>query len=156
MEYYEILGLSKTAGSAEVKKAYRQLALKYHPDKNSGNKAYEEKFKEISEAYAVLSDPVKKKQYDTYGSADFRQRYSREDIFENFDLNDILRQFGFGGGSFNSTSYRNGMGGGSAQPGFSSIFGQQQSAHAGCGGGYRPPAKGQDMTYQLSVRLQDV
>ena len=84
MEYYDILGVAKGASSQEIKKAYRKLAVKYHPDKNAGNKAAEEKFKGISEAYAVLSDPEKKKQYDTYGSADFQQRYSQEDIFQKF------------------------------------------------------------------------
>ena len=82
----------------KLKKPTVNLALKYHPDKNPDNKEAEEKFKEISEAYAVLSDTEKSQQYDTFGSAGFRQRYSQEDIFRNFDLNDILRQFGFGGG----------------------------------------------------------
>jgi len=97
-DYYSILGIAKTASAAEIKKAYRKLALKYHPDKTEGDKALEDKFKQISEAYAVLSDPEKRNQYDTYGSADFKQRFSQEDIFRNFDMGDILKEFGFGGG----------------------------------------------------------
>lgn len=152
MEYYETLGVSKSASATEIKKAYRQLALKYHPDKNQGEKTAEAKFKEINEAYAVLSDVEKKKQYDTFGSTDFHQRYSQEDIFRNFDLNDILRQFGAGGGG--STSFRSNMGGGGAQS-FQSFFGQ--GGGGGCGsGGCQPPPKGQDMTYQLSVTLDEV
>ncbi|MBU0664715.1 MAG: J domain-containing protein [Proteobacteria bacterium] len=156
MEYYETLGVSKSASPAEIKKAYRQLALKYHPDKNQGDKTAEAKFKEINEAYAVLSDVEKKKQYDTFGSSNFHQRYSQEDIFRNFDLNDILRQFGAGGGA-GSTSFRNNMGGGS--PSFQSFFGQGGGGRmgGGCGtGGCQPPAKGQDLTYQLSVTLDEV
>ncbi len=107
-DYYNILGISKSASDAEIKKAYRKLAMKYHPDKTKGNKELEDKFKKISEAYAVLSDPEKRKQYDTYGSADFQQRYSQEDIFRNFDLGDILKEFGFGG----------------SRGGFSASFGQ--------------------------------
>ena len=67
-DYYKTLGIDKTATAAEIKKAYRKLALKYHPDKTKGDKALEDKFKAISEAYAVLSDEKKRKQYDTYGS----------------------------------------------------------------------------------------
>ena len=66
-DYYEVLGLAKGATPEEIKKAYRKLAVKYHPDKNPGDKEAEEKFKEIAEAYAVLSDEKKKQEYDTYG-----------------------------------------------------------------------------------------
>lgn len=151
MEYYELLGLNKDASAQEIKKAYRKLALKYHPDKNQGDKAAEEKFKEISEAYAVLSDPDKKNQYDTYGSTGFHQRYSQEDIFRNFNLDDILNQFGFGGRSGGGTPFRMNMnGGGSAH----SFFGQ--GAPGGGCGSCHTPAKGQDLTYQISVTLEDV
>ena len=150
MDYYEKLGVAKNASESEIKKAYRKLALKYHPDKNSGDKAAETKFKEISEAYAVLSDPEKKQQYDTYGSTGFHQRYSQEDIFRNFDLNDILRQFDFGGGG--GTTFRANMGGGRH---FSSVFGNN-GMRGGRGGCRSQPQKGRDMTYQLSVTLDEV
>ena len=157
MEYYQILGVAKTATADEIKKAYRKLALTYHPDKNPDNKEAEEKFKEISEAYAVLSDPEKRQQYDTFGSAGFRQRYSQEDIFRNFDLNDILRQFGFGGsfrgnGGFHTSGFRS-SGGGSP---FDNIFGQS-GMRGGCGGSCGPqPVKGNDLTYEMTVTLEEV
>ena len=136
-EYYKILGVDKKASAAEIKKAYRKMAMKYHPDHTKGDKTAETKFKEISEAYAVLSDPEKRKQYDTYGSADFQQRYSQEDIFRNFDVNEILREFGFGGGF--------GGGGRSAQFNF-----------GGGGFGRQAPAKGQDLVYEVALSLVDV
>jgi curved DNA-binding protein len=130
-DYYKILGVEKTADATEIKKAYRKLAMKYHPDKTEGDKALEEKFKKISEAYAVLSDPEKKNQYDTYGSAGFQQRFSQEDIFRNFDLGDILKEFGFGGsagGGFSS------FGRGGRQGGFSGGGGNPFFQNAGQGG----------------------
>ncbi|WP_136799295.1 MULTISPECIES: DnaJ C-terminal domain-containing protein [Desulfosediminicola] len=153
MGYYEKLGVAKSATTSEIKKAYRKLALKYHPDKTKGDKASEEKFKEISEAYAVLSDAEKKRQYDTYGSAGFHQRYSQEDIFRNFDLNDILRQFGFGGGmgGQHQSGFSNGMGGGNYN-----FFNQGNMHGGGCGGGCHQPEKGQDMTYQITVTLEEI
>ncbi len=122
-DYYKILGIDKKASTAQIKKAYRKLALKYHPDKTKGDKAMEAKFKKFSEAYAVLSDTEKKNQYDTYGSADFQQRFSQEDIFRNFDLGDMLKEFGFGGSS--------------RRGGFASAFGRggQQGGFSNMGGG---------------------
>ena len=69
-DYYRVLGVSRSADTSEIKKAYRKLARKFHPDVNPGNQEAEQKFKEIQEAYAVLSDADKRKQYDTYGTVD--------------------------------------------------------------------------------------
>jgi len=104
-DYYEILGVKKSASLDEIKKAYRELALRYHPDRVPTNqkKEAEEKFKEISEAYAVLSDPQKRALYDQYGHAGIDQRYAYEDIFKGADFSSVfedLSDFGFGGGLF--------------------------------------------------------
>lgn len=72
-DYYEILGIQKAASQDEIKKAYRKLALQYHPDRNKGDKAAEEKFKEVNKAYEVLSDPQKRQTYDQFGAAAFEQ-----------------------------------------------------------------------------------
>ncbi len=154
-DYYDILGVSKNASQDEIKKAYRKLARKYHPDHAGGDKASEEKFKEISEAYAVLSDEEKRKQYDTYGSEDFQQRYSQEDIFRGSNVEDILREFGFGGGSFFANFGRGkksaGMGGGRFSFDPESIFGFG-------GGGQQETArmKGGDVESELPVTIQDI
>ena len=76
-DYYEVLGVNKSAKKEEIKKAYRKLALKYHPDKNKGDKGAEEKFKEASEAYHVLSDDKRKSNYDQFGHAAFQVQVAR-------------------------------------------------------------------------------
>ncbi len=96
--FYEVLGVGKNASQDEIKRAYRTLALKYHPD-IAKDKASEEKFKEINESYAVLSDPEKRKQYDAYGPEGFNQRYTQQDIFRDFDFEKVFRDMGFGFGN---------------------------------------------------------
>ena len=118
-DYYEVLGITKTATADEIKKAYRQMAKKYHPDANPGDKEAEAKFKEAAEAYGILSDPEKKKLYDQYGHAAFEaggagaggynyQNMNMNDIFSNFgDIFEDLFGGGFGGfGGFSGGSRR--------------------------------------------------
>ncbi|MEM2883081.1 MAG: molecular chaperone DnaJ [Nitrososphaerales archaeon] len=93
-DYYEILGVPRNATKEEIKAAYRKLALQYHPDRNKSPEA-EEKFKEISEAYAVLSDDEKRAQYDQFGHMGIGSRYTAEDIFRNADFESIFRDLGF-------------------------------------------------------------
>ena len=87
-DYYEVLGIQRSASDDEIKKAFRKLAIKYHPDKNKGNKEAEEKFKEINEAYQVLSDPQKKAQYDQFGTTDFNA--GGGGLVDLMDLKDMI------------------------------------------------------------------
>jgi molecular chaperone DnaJ len=110
-DYYEILGVSKNADKNEIKKAYRKIALQYHPDKNPGDKEAEEKFKEAAEAYEILSNDEKKEKYDRYGHSAFEGSngfngggMTMDDIFSHFG--DIFGNFGFGG--FGGSSRRGG------------------------------------------------
>jgi curved DNA-binding protein len=143
-DYYKTLGVNKNATDAEIKKAYRKLAMKYHPDHAKGDKAAEERFKKISEAYAVLSDKQKRQEYDTFGSEGFHQRFSKEDIFRGFDINDILKEFGFGGGDFFG-----GQGGGTRF-----TFGTQ-SPFGGRSRVQPQQMPGEDIVYQLSLTLAE-
>jgi len=92
-DYYSILGVGKDANDEEIKKAYRKLALKYHPDRNNGDKKAEEKFKELNEAYGVLSDKSKRIDYDRSGDRKFREKYRHEDMFAGINVRDLFQEF---------------------------------------------------------------
>lgn len=126
-DYYATLGVDRKADANTIKKAYRKLAQKYHPDRNPDDKQAEERFKKIAEAYAVLSDKEKRAQYDQFGDANFHQRFSQEDIFRNADFGDLFGSFG-------------------GEDLFSQLFG-------GRGGHtvHQRPRKGQD--YSMQVRI---
>ena len=114
-DYYEVLGVEKNASEGEIKKAYRKLAMKYHPDQNPGDKAAEEKFKEINEAYEVLSDADKKARYDQFGFAGVDPNFGAGggaygggfSGFDGFDLGSIFGDF-FGGATSSSGQRRSG------------------------------------------------
>jgi len=147
-DYYKTLGVNKNASDTEIKKAYRKLAMKYHPDHTKGDKTSEDRFKKISEAYAVLSDSEKRKQYDTFGSAGFKQKYTQEDIFRGFEFGDILKEFKFGSNIF----------GGKGRKGssFSFNFGDQFNPHAHHFRQQPAPEKGSDLIYELPLSLEEM
>lgn len=126
-DYYATLGLEKSATEDDIKKAFRKLALQYHPDRNPGDKAAEEKFKEINEAYQVLSDPQKKAQYDQFGTADFN------------------------GQGFDTSGFNGGFGG------FGDIFGDIFGDMFGGGGRSQRtgPARGQDIEYNIDLTFEE-
>src|SRR5438552_13432576 len=119
-DYYDILGVKKNAPDDEIKKAYRNLAKKYHPDRNKGNKEAENRFKEISEAYAVLSDKEKREQYDRLGREAFSFGAGGQNPFAGFDFGQFRTRASRGGGG------RGGGGGGRRSTGgaggFTDIF----------------------------------
>ena len=127
-DYYEVLGVPRGATKEQIKDAYRKLALQFHPDRNKSPEA-EARFKEISEAYAVLSDVEKRRQYDSFGREGVYQRYSQEDIFRGADFGEFFRGFG----------------------GFDDIFSQLFG-----GGAARRVTRGEDLTYHLQVGLEDL
>src|SRR5580698_8148391 len=131
-DYYEVLEVSRTADFEEIKKAYRKLAVKYHPDKNPGDHTAEDRFKELSEAYEALNDPQKRAVYDQYGHAAFdpRKRANR------------------GGGGFHDPMdiFREVFGGGAGGSIFESFFG---------GGDRSGPQRGDDLRYDLEITLEE-
>jgi molecular chaperone DnaJ len=133
-DYYEILGVSREETAEGIKKAYRRLAIKYHPDKNPGDKTAEEKFKELSHAYEILSDPQKRAAYDQYGHDAFDPR--------------ARARGGFGGGGFHDPFdiFREVFGGGGGSI-FENLF----------GGGHDPtgPQRGDDLRYDLQITLEE-
>jgi molecular chaperone DnaJ len=132
-DYYEILGVAKTASQEEIKKAYRKVAIQFHPDKNQGNKEAEEKFKEAAEAYEILSDTEKRAHYDRYGHARAGSNYGGHTM----NMEDIFSQFGdiFGGGS----------------P-FDSFFG----GGGGSSRGGRRQRKGSNLRIKLKLNLEEI
>ena len=94
VDYYTVLGVGRQASLEDIKKAYRSLAIQWHPDRNPGSRQAEERFKAIAEAYAVLSSAAKRQKYDTLGPAEFRNEYSQEEIFKGFVPEDFFVSFG--------------------------------------------------------------
>lgn len=137
-DYYEVLGVTKSADAETIKKAYRKLAMQYHPDRNPGDKAAEDKFKEAAEAYEVLSQPEKKAKYDQFGHQAFGQGMGGGGFGGGFhDMNDIFSQFG---------------------DIFGDIFGQSSGGGFGrqSGRSKNSPRRGSDLRYITEIELEDV
>lgn len=144
-DYYEILGVKKNASLDEIKKAYREMALRFHPDRVPAEqkKEAEEKFKEVSEAYAVLSDAQKRALYDQYGHSGIDQKYAYEDIFKGADFSSVfegLGDFGVGGGLFEEVF---------SDLGFN-IFGAR-----GGGRGSSGRRRGRDLEISVEITLEE-
>lgn len=167
-DYYKILGVSKDATVDEIKKAFRKLARKYHPDVNPGNKASEEKFKEINEAHEVLSDPEKRKKYDQFGSQwqQFNQRGGRPEDFNwgtwgsypgggqtqtrTVTPEELEKMFGGGLGGFSDFfEYLFGGAGRQGRGGFNTIF------RTGGMGEQTRSSRGQDVEHELGITLEE-
>ncbi|MFA5073539.1 MAG: molecular chaperone DnaJ [Nitrospirota bacterium] len=135
-DFYDILGVKKDATESDIKKAFRKLARKYHPDINPGDKTAEQKFKELNEAYEVLSDSKKKRQYDQFGHMAFEQGFNPN---AGFNQGQGFEGFTQGGGSFS---------GGGFEDIFGSIFGERPTRTRG-------PQRGEDITYAVEVDFED-
>lgn len=144
-DYYEILGVDKNVSKDELKKAYRKLALKYHPDRNPGDKEAEEKFKEAAEAYEVLSDDQKKAKYDRFGHEGMR---GGQDYHQYSNINDIFSSFSdifgsaFGGGGGGSSIFDDFFGGGGSS--------QRRSSRRSTG------IPGSDLKVTLKLKLEEI
>lgn len=165
-DYYDILGVSKDADDKTIKKAYRKLAKKYHPDANPGDKEAEKKFKEVNEAYAILGDPEKKKKYDTFGSAAFDQNgfnpnygqsgngYTYTYNFNQQDAQDIFNDIF--GGMFGGRGHRKNASGsgfsGFRSGGFGQDFG---GGFDGFGGSQSFAQKGADYQSEITIGFDD-
>lgn len=134
-DYYEVLGVSKGASDDEIKKAFRKLAVKYHPDKNPGNKEAEEKFKEANEAYSVLSDKTKRSRYDQFGHAGV-----------GGDGGGNPFGGGFGGFGGNGQSFNFDFGGGGFEDIINAMFG---------GGGFRAARRGRDYRTSITIDFEE-
>ncbi|WP_395808287.1 molecular chaperone DnaJ [Daejeonella sp.] len=140
-DYYDILGVTRSSTADEIKKAYRKMAIKYHPDKNPGDKQSEENFKEAAEAYEVLSNAEKKRRYDQFGHAGGASSPNGGGGYGgNMNMEDIFSQFGdiFGGG------------GGGGSP-FDSFFGGQQQTRGG-----RRAARGSNLRIKVKLSLEEI
>jgi curved DNA-binding protein len=152
-DYYKILGVHKNASQEEVKKAYRKLAQKYHPDQAKGDKKEaEEQFKKISEAYAVLSNPEKRKEYDTYGSQAFKAKFSQEDIFRGFDFSDVF-DLGLSEGIFSRLFGGAGRGGAGSRGGRSRVFQYGPDVFQT---GKGRPGRGEDIQVEVPITLHEM
>lgn len=150
-DYYRILGVERTATADEIRKVYRKLAMQFHPDRNPGDKAAEDRFKEINEAYAVLSDADKRKQYDTFGAEGFGQKFSQEDIFRGFDFQSIFQDMGVGfGGDIFESLFGGGAGGGRGRR-----VHVRWGDPSGAGQGHGQAPKGQDTSTDLRISFYE-
>jgi molecular chaperone DnaJ len=139
-DYYEVLGISKTASEADIKKAFRKLARKYHPDVNPGDKSAEQKFKELNEAYEVLSDAKKRQQYDQFGHAAFDAGFG-QGAGPGAGPGYGFEGYGQGAEQFTGRGFN-------FEDIFGSMFGDRAARSRG-------PQKGQDVTYAVEIDLED-